>query len=401
MLRGLPTQFWFLWTGTLINRLGAFIILYLALYLTGERGLSPAFAGLVVGLYSGGGALGVVLGGILADRWGRRPTLVTALFTAAALMVALSAAREPLMIAVCASAVGFSSEAIRPALGAMIVDVVPATDRTRAFALHYWAINIGFAGSALIGGLAAQVDFRLLFLLDAATTAAFGVVAMLFLRESRPVLAEGSAPSTAGLSVVLRDRVYLAFLGCILAAALVFSQPTLALPISMSRDGLSPSMFGLVLSVNGLMIVAGQLFVPKLIGNRRPSRVIALASVITGVGFGATALADTAPLYAFTVIVWTVGEMLGSPSSATLLAELSPVAHRGRYQGMFSLAFQIAGFSAPIIGGLVQQHSGDAPLWIGCLVVCLAAAAAHLALEPGRRRRAAEIAAGEPSAVPA
>jgi predicted MFS family arabinose efflux permease len=70
---GLPGQFWALWAATLINRAGGFVIIFLALYLTAERGFSPSAAGLVVGLYGAGGAIGVTIGGYLTDRWGRRP----------------------------------------------------------------------------------------------------------------------------------------------------------------------------------------------------------------------------------------------------------------------------------------------------------------------------------------
>jgi hypothetical protein len=52
---GLPAAFWYLWTGTLINRLGAFVAPFLAIYLTQGRGLSASYAGLVVGLYGAGG----------------------------------------------------------------------------------------------------------------------------------------------------------------------------------------------------------------------------------------------------------------------------------------------------------------------------------------------------------
>ena len=81
---GLPRQFWYVWCTTLINRLGSFVVIVLAIYLTGERGLSAAFAGLVIGLWGAGGAVGTMVGGVLADRWGRKPTVLTFLLSGAA-----------------------------------------------------------------------------------------------------------------------------------------------------------------------------------------------------------------------------------------------------------------------------------------------------------------------------
>ena len=97
---GLPRQFWFLWTGTLINRLGSFVVLFLSIYLTGDRHFTQSQAGIVLGLYGVGGAIGTMTGGVLADRWGRRPTMLTAQFGAAALMLTLGFAETYAQIAV-------------------------------------------------------------------------------------------------------------------------------------------------------------------------------------------------------------------------------------------------------------------------------------------------------------
>ena len=112
---GLPTSFWYLFTGTLINRIGSFVIILLAIYLTTERHFSATYAGLVIGLWGAGGAIGTLLGGVLADRWGRKPTYLTGFLTSAVLMVLLGLARDPLLIAVLVVLVGLAYEMPRPA----------------------------------------------------------------------------------------------------------------------------------------------------------------------------------------------------------------------------------------------------------------------------------------------
>jgi MFS family permease len=159
----------------------------------------------------------------------------------------------------------------------------------------------------------------------------------------------------------------------------------------MGRDGLSPATYGSVIALNGVLIVAGQLFVPRLIGGRNRSRVLALAAIVTGLGFGLTAAAHHALLYAVTVLIWTMGEMLNSPSNSTLIAELSPAELRGRYQGVFSLAWSAASFGAPIAGGFLQQHAGNTVLWLSCAGVGVVVAVGHLLSGPSRERRAAQL----------
>src|SRR5882724_8982243 len=104
--RGLPPTYWILWTGALINRLGGFVMPLLALYLTGERGLSVEQAGLVVSLYGAGALLSGPLGGFFADHSGRRRTLVAGLVLGALAMLHLAFARTALHIGAAAFLLG-------------------------------------------------------------------------------------------------------------------------------------------------------------------------------------------------------------------------------------------------------------------------------------------------------
>jgi MFS family permease len=401
---GLPAAFWYLWTGTLVNRLGTFVSPFLAIYLTTQRGFSAGQAGLVLGVYGAGAAGGVLLGGVLADRWGRRRTLVTAQVAAAATMLTMGLVRDRYAIMGVAVLLGMATEMVRPAFSAMMVDIVPERDRLRAFTLNYWAINVGFACSAVLAGLAAQANYLLLFVVDAATTLVTASIVFTRVRETHPLRAARPSPvrrtskvAGPGLRAVFADRVFLGFVGLNLLLALLFMQHISTLPIAMGQDGLSPATYGSVIALNGVLIVAGQLFVPRLIGRRNRSRVLALAAVVTGLGFGLTATADHALLYALTVLVWTMGEMLNTPSNSTLIAELSPAEMRGRYQGVFSLSWSVASFAAPIVGGFLQEHAGNTALWLSCAGIGLVAAVGHLVSGPSRERRVDQLRTPQPS----
>ncbi|MEJ3743284.1 MFS transporter [Actinomycetes bacterium KLBMP 9797] len=407
---GLPATFWYLWTGTLINRLGSFVLIFLAIYLTAERDFSQSQAGLVIGLFGAGSAAGVMVGGVLADRWGRRRTLLFGHLGTATLLVTFGFARDRWAITAAAVALGFFMDSVRPAFQAMMVDVVPEKDRLRAFTLNYWAINLGFACAAVLAGLAAQANFLLLFLVDAGTTLITAGIVFLKVRDVRRPQgfarrAAAVAP-TAGLRTVFGDRVFMVFVLLNVLSAMVFLQHISMLPIAMGEDGIAPSTYGTVIALNGVIIVAGQLFIPRLIRGRSRSHTLALASVIIGLGFGLTAVAGTAVMYAVTVLIWTLGEMLNSPSNATLIGELSPAEVRGRYQGVFSLSWSVAGFLAPVLGGFVLEHAGNAALWLGCAAVGGVVAVGHLVSGPARERRARAlrtpvppIPAPEPAAV--
>lgn len=393
----LPSQFWIVWTATLVNRAGGFVGIFLTIYLTTERGFSEAVAGLVLGLYGLGGAVGVTVAGHLTDRWGRRPTVLLTMGSAAALMVVLGLAHSAPAIMAGALALGVAAEGARPPLGAMIADLVPAADRGRAFSVYFWAINLGFATAAILAGFAADSGYLTLFLADAATTAAAAVLLAVKTRETRPALpaAGPEGPRRSGLAVLGRDRVFLGFVACNLLVALVLLQHMAMLPLAMIDDGLSPRTFGVVIALNGVLIVLGQPLVTRLLATRREALVAPVAAVVVGLGFGLTALAHAPAWYGATVLLWTAGEMLHAPSNAALLAGLSPVDMRGRYQGAYSLSWQAASFLAPTLGGAVRDLAGNTTLWLGCLGLALAAAAWSLLAVPARERRVADLAAAE------
>jgi MFS family permease len=99
-------------------------------------------------------------------------------------------------------------------------------------------------------------------------------------------------------------------------------------------------------------------------------------------------------------MLWTVGEVIGFPVAAALVADLAPPELRGRYQGAFSMCWGVAFLLSPVVGGRLLTGLGAPALWLACLAACAAVAAGHLAAAPGRRRRLAGAAA-EAAAPPA
>jgi MFS family permease len=392
---GLPGTYWYLWAGMLINRVGGFAVLFLSLYLTSARGLSPAVTGLVVGAHGAGGAIGVLLGGVLADRWGRRSTLLSCHLAAAGLMFALAFTHQLPLIVVVTALIGLSQSMAGPAFVAAIVDVVPEPDRTRAFNLQFWAFNLGVAGASLIAGLVAEVSFTLLFVLDATATLITLVILLLRVPETMTV----SPPRDAGgLRTPLTDRAFVTFVGLTFVMAALTTQTATILPLAMHGDGLRPSAYGAVTAFAGTLIVVGQLFVPRLIGLHVKGHVLALATAVFGIGIGVVGVADALPAYLIAATVWTAGSMLAAPPNAAIIAELSPAQLRGRYQGVFYLVFPAAGFVAPAVGGWSLQHLGNWH-WALCGLAGLLAGLGHLLASPSRERRVAAIAQADAAAT--
>ncbi|GHE34524.1 MULTISPECIES: MDR family MFS transporter [Streptomyces] len=382
---GMPRAFWWLWTSTLVNRLGAFVATFMALYLTVDRGYSASYAGLVAALYGLGGVVSSLGAGVMTDRFGRRPTLLLAQSSTALSVALLGFMRDPVAIAAVALLVGAASNASRPAVQAMMADIVRPEDRVRAFSLNYWAINLGFAISSAGAGFIAEFSYLAGFLIEATMTMACAVVVFLKLPESRPAPAGGATAKgeAVGLRTVLRDRRYMGVVGLSFLVALVFQQGAVGLPVAMGAAGFTPADYGLAIAVNGVLIVALQIPVTRFLVRRDPGRMLVASSLLAGYGFGLTAFAGSVGVFALTVCVWTLGEMINAPTQTGLVVRLSPAQGRGRYQGVYSLSWSVAALVAPLMAGFVLDHLGARWLWGLCAAVGTVAALGYGVLMKG------------------
>jgi MFS family permease len=382
---GLPRTFWVLWLGMLINRLGGGVFPFLSLYLATVRHTAPAAIGLVVGLYATGGLVSGPIGGLLADRWGRRASILAGTALAASAMVALGITRAPGAIAPLAFILGFFTELSRPALQAAVADVVAPDDRRRAYGLLYWAINLGFSGAALGAGFLATWSFPLLFAIDAATTLAYGALVLALVPETRPVRSPTTAPlgRVHELTLPLRDRQFVVFAMIQVLVLLVFQQLLVAFPLDMHQHGLSSRTIGFILAINGLVIVFLQPLVMRFTARAEHRHLLAAGGALVGLGYGFAALAGGAPIFVLASVVLSLGEIGFSIATPALIAHLAPADHRGGYMGANQLIWGLAGVMAPTLGSVVLARFGSATLWIGCAAVALTAAGLH-ALFTGR-----------------
>ncbi|MFE7075366.1 MDR family MFS transporter [Streptomyces sp. NPDC057620] len=369
-LSGLPREFWWLWTSTLVNRLGAFVATFMALYLTLDRGYSASYAGLVASLHGLGGVISSLGAGVMTDRLGRRPTLLIAQSSTAVSVALLGFMRDPVAIAAVAFLVGMASNASRPAVQAMMGDIVRPEDRVRAFSLNYWAINLGFAVSSTAAGFIAEVSYLAGFLVEAGMTMVCAIVIFVKLPESRPAPTAKTADEPAvGLGTVLRDGRFMSVVGLSFLVALIFQQGYVGLPVAMGQAGFTPADYGLVIAINGVLIVVLQLPVTRLIQHQDPKQLLVVSSLLAGYGFGLTAFAGSVGVFALTICVWTLAEIVNAPTQTGLVVRLSPVHGRGRYQGMYTTSWSVAALVAPLMSGVVIDRYGAEWLWGVCAIV--------------------------------
>ncbi len=378
-LRALPRGAWILFFGTFLNKFGAFVLPFLTIYMT-RLGYSTAQAGLAIAAYGIGSLCASIVGGHLADRLGRRKTIVLSMFSGALTMLCLSRARTlPMMIAF-SGIVGLTGELYRPASSALLADLVPAGQRVTAYAAYRMSFNAGFAFGPAMAGFLAQYSFTWLFIGDAATSVLYGLVAFFALPAGlHQTRAESSIRET--LRVLRNDRRFRQVLCGSLVIGLVFVQVLSTMSLEITRSGFSAAIYGMLISLNGALVVLCELPLTVITKRFPTRRMMALGFLLIGFGFASNVLVRTLPLLALTTLLFTLGEMIAMPVAAAYVADLAPAHQRGLYMGTYGLVWSLAFVCGPSLGLLLYSVSPTA-VWTLCGVLGLAAACIILA-EPG------------------
>ena len=381
-LRSLPPATWVLFGGTFVNRLGTFVMPFMTLYLTQpERGFSIPQAGLALAMYGIGGVAAQFLGGWLADRIGRRNAIGFSMLGASVLTLMLWQASSLALIYALMLLLALVAEMHRPAASALIADLVPAEQRVSAFAVFRLAINVGWACGLTLGGLLADASFDYLFVGDAATSAAFGVISLIALPHGMRTSRLEERHLQGATRTILADRGFLLFLGAVLIGAAIYMQNVSTFPLHVREAGYSTSVYGALQALNGVIVVLLELPITSWTGRRSRTRMVALGAVLIGLSFASLAVATTVPALAVMVLVWTLGEIISSPVSSAFVADRSPEHTRGRYQASLGVMFALGAVVGPTLGSATYAFSPDV-LWIGCGVAGLLSAG--LALAAGR-----------------
>ncbi len=394
-LRESPPAVKALLVGVFVNKLGAFLQIFLVLFLT-KRGYTEVQAGIALSAYGAGAVLGVLTGGALSDRLGpRRATLVSMTGTAALILGVLYVRPYPSLLAVVAL-VGAVGGIYRPASATLLSELTPKHRQVMIFAMWRLGLNLGTTAAPLIGAALISVSYNLLFWGEAAAALGYAVIAAVALPR-RGVQAEpaeaGEQPAgrqgAGGFLAVLADRRYVLFLLALLVNAIVYIQYVAVLPLAMRAAGLALIWYGGVVALNGLIVITCELLMTKLT-QRLPARIVAMVGfILLGGGMAIYALPWGVAAFVIGTLVWSLAEIVAGPTLFAYPGMAGPARLRGRYMGTAQAMFGVGSAIGPVIGVTIWDAIGT-PVWLLCGAAC---AAAMAAASWGIRRPAVQTAA--------
>jgi len=126
---------------------------FIPLYFTGIRHLNPTYAGLMVSLFLGAGSVGTLLGGMAADRWGRRRMLLWSMLILPPLLWLMPRAAGPAGMAASLIA-GMAAVSTFAVVMVMAQSIIPERIGLISGLMIGFAVGTGGIGTTLLGAVA-------------------------------------------------------------------------------------------------------------------------------------------------------------------------------------------------------------------------------------------------------
>ncbi|WP_329375237.1 MFS transporter [Streptomyces sp. NBC_00664] len=378
-IKDVPRTVWLLAAGVFVNAVVSFTFVFVFLYLSGPRGLGAAQAGIVVGIAGVGMVAGNFTGGWYGDRFGHRRVLLAAACLGGLTLMAFPLLSTPLLYAALPVA-QYASGVIRAANSALVAVTVPEGARRQAFAVVRCVSNGGFTVGPPLGALVASAfSYDWLFVADGIGTLLFAVW------TARVVPARGASSRAAaaphggggrGIRGELRARpAVLVLLVAIFVTDLVYRQQYGTFPVFLADHGLDVSAFGLVIALNGGVVLLLELPAALALRNRPPLPVIAAGLLLVGAGYAALMAGAGAASAVTMMVLVSLGEILYKTTATAYVADQAPEHAAGRFQSLYA-GVSVSGvvLGAPLGGALYSAAPGL--LWPLCAALAAGAGAA-------------------------
>ncbi len=380
----LPRNVYILTLADIVNSAGSFVYPFLALFLTLKLGYSEYFAGFLLTVVIAAEGAGRLIGGKFADLIGRKFVIIILSLVGAFLYITIAFLKDSEIIPYLVVIAGFVKSGAFPAINALLIDSTNKKNRNDAFSLFYLGHNIGFAIGPLAAGFLFLNHIELIFLIDAITTILALIPIMLFIKESASRTRSGiylentelpedeKAETGNAVRVFLKKPVLFGFALISIVFSFVYAQTSFSLPVFLENifPIKGPRYYGILMTINAVIVILVTLLLISAVKKLNPILNILLAGLLFAIGFGMLYYAkifDYSWIFIFFVastLVWTLGEILNSVSSNVLLANYSPVTHRGRFNAIFHFISGIGFAIGPLLMGIYIRYFGIKQSWL-------------------------------------
>jgi MFS family permease len=370
-LKTYPTQFWLQFWGMLIHTTGMSMVWpFLVVYIGQELSLPLTVVTTLITINAAVRLASSFIAGPLTDRLGRKWSMVISLAVSGGGLAAMIPAHTYAQFAIIMVVRGIFQPLFRVGSDAMIADLVPREQRPDAYALTRLSKNLGIALGPALGGVLAAQSYGITFSIAAGAAVFFSILIAMYAFETLPDAArqiqEKLTESLKDYLEIFKDRVFTSFVfGFTLRQISGSILWVLLGAYTKDNYGLPESIYGLIPTTNALMVVILQLFVTRKTSRYHPLPVMALGTLLYGIGVGSIALGRGFWGFWISMVIVTIGELMVIPTASTFTANRAPETMRGRYMSMLALTWGAGSMVGPLLGGILNDTFSPQAIWYG------------------------------------
>ena len=386
MYTHLPKEIYVLAFGKIMTSMGALIWPMLTLIMSEKLNLNGQTIGMYMMMFSMFMGPFYLLGGKLADKYNKKHIIVTfdlignsLYFVCAVLPISITT-----LYLLAVASVFQSME--QPAYDALIADLTTYKDRERAYSLNYLAMNLGLVMAPMIGGILFNNYLNLSFFINGLADVSSTLLLFIFIKNVKntvrdsKIVNEYEKGEAGSIFKVFSERK-LFFLLFIISgiAAMIYNQFNFLMPLHMEEAfrGSGAFKFGILASINAVVVVIGTPIVTKKFSGVTDVRIMYLGQLLESVGLAFFIFVNRYFVVAVVgIIIFTTGEIFGSISKTPYLTKRIPETHRGRVLSITNSCAGLIGILSNYVIGILIDYYTFHTVWviiaaIGLLVMIL------------------------------
>ncbi|AND41175.1 MFS transporter [Cytobacillus pseudoceanisediminis] len=316
---------------------------------------SPAFVGLIVGMYSFSNMIGNILAGYWIDKNGAKKVLVSGLSLTGTILVLYAFAETPLHLITVRFFHGLFGGFLVPAAFTVIADRGKSDKQGKKMAVSGAAVGCSaIIGPAFGAVVASNYSINWVFLIIAATMISSAVLAFVFLPSGNlKKVKEESSHSEKMLSLLKNPMLAASYLG---AFSLMFAQGALAYLLPLQVEALQfDSMYsGILLSTFGITaILIFLLPINKIFDTFKHHNSMLSGMLIIGIALILLSSAYSLAFMFLCMVLYGTGFALLFPSINALIASHTTEKTRGKAFGLFYAFFSLGVVAGSTVLGLM------------------------------------------------
>jgi len=385
-----PRQFWLIACGVLVSSAGSSLVWpFQFIYISRTLGLRLSTVATLITISSGTGLAVSCFAGSLADRFGRKPVMFVAQAAQALGWFLMSQAGSYLGFLVPMTILAAAQPVYSVGSDAMMADLLTPGNRASGYSNLRTFYNAGIALGPAVGGFIVSRSYVAAFHGAALVMLTYSLFLLCCVRETLPALREQAAEAAGGFWDVLRDRGFMTFAGITtfgMIAPLIMW--TLLAVYTKQNFQFPEHLYSWLPITNALMCVTVQVLVTRFTRQHKPLPMITLGMLVYALGVGSVALMSSFWGFWSSMVIFTFGELILSPTGTAYTANRAPAQLRGRYMSIYWMTWGVARAVAPVVGGCLNDRISPHAVWYGGLIIGLASTLGLFLLAGAKRRTA-------------